>query len=169
MDQVKGIPYRISDFNRMRNENFYFVDKTMYLPLIEKMPSYLSLIRPRRFSKSLFLSMMRTYYDILQRDNFDKYSGDLWIGSHPTDQRNRFQVLFFDFSKAGCSQSGADLMTSFNDYCNIVITQFAHEYAAFYDADFKSELAKIRNAKAKLTYIEIKAREKGHPLYLNCR
>ena len=79
MSQVKGIPYGISDFNRMRNENFYFVDKTMYLPLIEEMPSYLFLIRPRRFGKSLFLSMMRTYYDIAQKDNFDKYFGDLWI------------------------------------------------------------------------------------------
>ena len=77
MSQVKGIPYGISDFNRMRNENFYFVDKTMYLPLIEEMPSYLFLIRPRRFGKSLFLSMMRTYYDIIQKDNFDKYFGDL--------------------------------------------------------------------------------------------
>lgn len=85
MNQVKGIPYGISDFNRMRNENFYFVDKTMYLPLIENMPSYLFLIRPRRFGKSLFLSMMRTYYEILQRDNFDKYFSDLWIGSHPTE------------------------------------------------------------------------------------
>ncbi len=53
MSQVKGIPYGISDFNRMRNENFYFVDKTMYLPLIEEMPSYLFLIRPRRFGKKL--------------------------------------------------------------------------------------------------------------------
>lgn len=52
MSQVKGIPYGISDFNRMRNENFYFVDKTMYLPLIEEMPSYLFLIRPRRFGKA---------------------------------------------------------------------------------------------------------------------
>ena len=73
MSQVKGIPYGISDFKRLRNENFYYVDKTMYLPLIEKMPSYLFLIRPRRFGKSLFLSLMRTYYDILQKDNFEKY------------------------------------------------------------------------------------------------
>ncbi|WP_455586642.1 ATP-binding protein [Bacteroides sp.] len=166
MNQVKGIPYGISDFNRMRNENFYFVDKTMYLPLIEKMPSYLFLIRPRRFGKSLFLSMMRTYYDILQRDNFDKYFGDLWIGAHPTDQRNRFQVLYFDFSKAGSSRFETDLMTSFNDYCNIIINQFAHEYAPFYDPDFKTEVHGIESAKAKLAYIEVKAREKGYPLYL---
>lgn len=166
MNQVKGIPYGISDFNRMRNENFYFVDKTMYLPLIEKMPSYLFLIRPRRFGKSLFLSMMRTYYDILQKDNFDKYFGDLWIGSHPTEQRNRFQVLYFDFSKAGCSQSGADLMVSFNDYCSIIINQFAHEYAPYYDADFKTTIENIESAKSKLSYIEVKAKEKGYPLYL---
>lgn len=166
MNQVKGIPYGISDFNRMRNENFYFVDKTRYLPLIEKMPSYLSLVRPRRFGKSLFLSMMRTYYDILQKDNFDRYFGDLWIGSHPTEQRNRFQVLYFDFSKAGCSQSGADLMVSFNDYCSIIINQFAHEYAPYYDADFKTTIENIESAKSKLSYIEVKAKEKGYPLYL---
>ena len=166
MSQVKGIPYGISDFKRLRNENFYYVDKTMYLPLIEKMPSYLFLIRPRRFGKSLFLSLMRTYYDILQKDNFEKYFGDLWIGSHPTDQRNRFQVLYFDFSKAGCSQPETDMMTSFNDYCSLIINQFAHEYTSFYDTDFKATIESIESAKAKLSYIEIKAKEKGHPLYL---
>ena len=88
MSQVKGIPYGISDFNRMRNENFYFVDKTMYLPLIEEMPSYLFLIRPRRFGKSLFLSMMRTYYDIIQKDNFDKYFGDILIEMTSPNQTN---------------------------------------------------------------------------------
>lgn len=166
MNQVKGIPYGISDFNRMRNDNFYFVDKTEYLPLIEKMPSYLFLIRPRRFGKSLFLSMMRTYYDILQQKNFDKYFGDLWIGKHPTDQRNRYQVLYFDFSKAGCSLPGSDMMSSFNEYCSIIINQFAHEYAPFYDADFKTMVESLESAKAKLSYIEIKAKEKNHPLYL---
>ena len=115
MNRLKGIPYGISDFNRLRNDNFYFVDKTIYLPLIERMPSYLSLTRPRRFGKSLFLSMMRTYYDLLQRDNFDRYFGDLWIGAHPTDQRNHYQVLYFDFSKAGCSVPGDGMMASFNE------------------------------------------------------
>lgn len=166
MNQVKRIPYGISDFNQLRNENCYFVDKTTYLPLIEQMPNYLFLIRPRRFGKSVFISMMRTYYDILQRDNFDKYFGDLWIGSHPTDRRNSFQVLYFDFSKAGCSGGGDGLMANFNEYCGLVINQFAHEYASFYDSEFKSTIENIENAKAKLAYIELKAKEKGYPLYL---
>ena len=138
----------------------------MYLPLIEDMPNYLFLIRPRRFGKSLFLSMMRTYYDILQRDNFDKYFGDLWIGSHPTDLRNRFQILYFDFSKAGCTGEGERLKSSFNAYSSLVINQFAHDYAPYYDSDFKSTIEKIESAKAKLAYIELKAKEKGHLLYL---
>lgn len=166
MSQVKGIPYGISDFNRMRNENFYFVDKTMYLPLIENVASYIFLIRPRRFGKSLFLTMMRTYYDILQQDNFDKYFGDLWIGSHPTELRNSFQVLFFDFSKAGCSLPGADLMSSFNEYCSIIINRFANTYASFYDPDFEKAVENIKSAKAKLSYIEAAAKAKGYPLYL---
>ena len=61
---------------------------------------------------------------------------------------------------------GADLMTSFNDYCSLIINQFAHVYAAFYDADFKETVKNIESAKSKLAYIEIKAKEKGYPLYL---
>lgn len=166
MSQVKRIPYGISDFNQLRSDNCYLVDKTRYLPLIEQMPNYLFLIRPRRFGKSLFLSMMRTYYDILQRDNFDKYFGDLWIGTHPTEERNRFQVLYFDFSKAGCSGVGDGLMTSFNEYCGLVIDKFAQQYASFYNDDFESRVLSIENPKAKLAYIELEAKEKGYPLYL---
>ena len=69
------IPYGISDFVRMRTENYY-VDKTMYLPLIEDTASYIFMIRPRRFGKSLFLSIMKAYYDILQKDRFESYSAD---------------------------------------------------------------------------------------------
>lgn len=166
MSQVKRIPYGISDFNQLRSDKCYLVDKTRYLPLIEQMPNYLFLIRPRRFGKSLFLSMMRTYYDILQRDNFDKYFGDLWIGTHPTEERNRFQVLYFDFSKAGCSGVGDGLMTSFNEYCGLVIDKFAQQYASFYNDDFESRVLSIENPKAKLAYIELEAKEKGYPLYL---
>lgn len=125
MNNVKRIPYGISDFNRIRRDNFYFVDKSMYLPQIEEMPSYLFLIRPRRFGKSVFLSMMRTYYDILKRDNFDKYFGDLWIGSHPTPKRNSYQILYFDFSKANLGTGS--LEENFNNYCNSQLTDFMRD------------------------------------------
>lgn len=164
MAQVKGIPYGISDFNRIRNNNFYFVDKTMYLPLIEKMPNYLFLIRPRRFGKSVFLSMMRTYYDILQRDNFEKYFGDLWIGSHPTERHNRYQVLYFDFSKANLGNG--TLQENFNDYCNIQLADFMRRYASFYQNEGMEKMLDGTEAADKLHWLEATAQRLEYPLYL---
>ena len=98
----------------------------MYLPLIEEMPSYLSLIRRNVSEKSLFLSMMRTYYDIIQKDNFDKYFGDLWIRSRQPNNITVSKSFSSTSQKAGCSLPEADLMSSFNEYCSIIINQFAH-------------------------------------------
>lgn len=164
MAQVKEIPYGISDFNRIRNNNFYFVDKTMYLPLIEKMPNYLFLIRPRRFGKSVFLSMMRTYYDILQRDNFEKYFGDLWIGNHPTERHNRYQVLYFDFSKANLGNGS--LQENFNDYCNIQLADFMRRYASFYQNEGLEKMLDGTEAADKLHWLEATAQRLEYPLYL---
>lgn len=58
MENVKRIPYGIASFEQVRNDNAYYVDKTMYLPMLEETGNYLFLIRPRRFGKSLFVSMM---------------------------------------------------------------------------------------------------------------
>lgn len=158
------IPYGISDFVRMRTENYYYVDKTMYLPLIEDTASYIFMIRPRRFGKSLFLSMMKAYYDILQKDRFEELFGGLWVGENPTDQRNRFQVIYFDFSKAGASLER--LEENFESYCNVVIDLFIKDYASYYDDDFEEEIKKYSLPKSKLEYISRQAASKGYPLYL---
>ena len=137
----------------------------MYLPLIEKMPSYLFLIRPRRFGKSVFLSMMRTYYDILRQDDFDAYFGDLWIGTiQPVKGISIRYFILISLKRAVRCREGPD--DKLQDYCCLIINQFAHVYAAYYDADFKEIVEHIESAKSKLAYIEIKAKEKGYPLYL---
>ena len=84
MEAVKKIPYGVASFEEVIEENMYYVDKTMYLPLLEQQPKSLFFIRPRRFGKSLFLDMLRTYYDINRKDDFEKWFGNLWIGQHPT-------------------------------------------------------------------------------------
>lgn len=66
MEKVKGLPYGVARFEQVRSENLYYVDKTMYLPLLEETGNYLFLIRPRRFGKSVFVSMMEAYYDIFK-------------------------------------------------------------------------------------------------------
>ena len=82
--EPKRIPYGISNFVEVVEQNQYYVDKTMYLPSLEQQPSNLFFIRPRRFGNSFFLSMLRAYYDISQKDKFQSRFGNLWIGSRPT-------------------------------------------------------------------------------------
>ena len=84
MASYRLIPYGISDFAQVRREDKYYADKTMYLPKMETAGNFLFFIRPRRFGKSLFLSMMRYYYDILEKDNFSSLYSGLWIEQNPT-------------------------------------------------------------------------------------
>ena len=75
MIEAKRVPYGVSDFLRVIRENQYYVDKTMYIPLLEAQPDYLIFIRPRRFGKSLFLSMLEAYYDCKLKDQFQEIFG----------------------------------------------------------------------------------------------
>lgn len=100
MENIKEIPYGIANFVEVAEQNMYYVDKTMYLPLLEKQPRNLFFIRPRCFGKSIFLSMLRAYYDIAQKEKFQKRFGNLWIGSRPTPLQGKFQVVYLDFSRA---------------------------------------------------------------------
>jgi hypothetical protein len=99
------LPYGISDFNDIRTEHFFYVDKTRYIEKLERLNAkYLFFIRPRRFGKSLFLSMLEHYYDLNKKEDFDRLFGDLYIGKHPTERRNQYFILYLDFS--GLNTSG---------------------------------------------------------------
>ena len=95
---IKEIPYGIADYERMRRENYYYVDKTPYLQALKKAGRYLFFIRPRRFGKSLFLSVMEAYYDIYYKDRFEEFFKGTWIYDHPTDERGKYLVLSLNFS-----------------------------------------------------------------------
>lgn len=165
MAEVKGIPYGKSRFDEVRRDNFYYADKTQYLPLLEETGDYLFLIRPRRFGKSLFVSMMAAYYDAALADQFDTIFDGLWIKEHPTRLKNSFQLILFDFSLVG-GKNVDELFDSFNSYCGQVLDNFAVRYADQYDSDFVSDIKSMKVAKEKLTYINGKARLKGYDLYL---
>ena len=161
---IKGIPYGVARFDEVRNENFYYVDKTMYLPLLENTSKYLFLIRPRRFGKSMFVSMMQEYYDIAKADRFDTLFDGLWIKEHPTPLKNAFQVIYFDFSLAGAGMERLEY--TFNDYCCKVLDRFIERYRSYYDEKFFDEVQSTTDAANKLRSINAKAHELGYPLYL---
>ena len=144
--QVKQVPYGVSDFATVMSQNLYYVDKTMFLPELEKQPRNLFFVRPRRFGKSLFLSMLYSYYDCNQKESFEKLFGNLWIGQHPTSLQGIYQVLFLDFSQI--TGKIEVLEERFNAYLCIKLDSFAEQYAAYYGDK------KVQEIKAKTQYAD---------------
>ena len=164
MTSIRLLPYGISDFKQIRREGNYIVDKTMYISKMENTDHFIFLIRPRRFGKSVFLSMLRTYYDINERDNFQTFFKGMWIANHPTPERGQFQVMYFDYSRIG---GKADVLEkNFERYCNDVIDSFAEKYQNYYREDFVQEVKARLDFRAKINYVNLCAYEAGHKLYL---
>ena len=119
---MKALPYGISDFPRVMREDYYYVDKTRFIEMLERQPPYLFLIRPRRFGKSLFLAMLEAYYSIDYADRFGELFGELYIGQHPTERHNRYMVLRFNFSEVSSKLETVE--RSFSEYCCMVMKNF---------------------------------------------
>jgi len=92
------VPYWISNFESLVTEWYYYVDRTNYLQVLEDMWKYLILLRPRRFWKSLMISMMQYYYDQNEKENFEKMFWKLYVWKTATEFKNKFQVLFMEFT-----------------------------------------------------------------------
>ena len=123
---MKALPYGISDFPRIMREDYYYVDKTRYIEMLERQPPYLFLIRPRRFGKSLFLAMLEAYYSIDYADRFEELFGELHIGRHPTRRHNSYMVLRFNFSEVSSKLETVE--RSFSEYCCMVMKNFILKY-----------------------------------------
>lgn len=164
MAEIKLIPYGISDFKQVRKENKYYSDKTMFLERMERAGNFLFLVRPRRFGKSIFLSMMRCYYDVNEAENFNELFGGLYVHEHPTEERGKFQVLYLDFSQVGGDSKTA--RERFEAYGCSALDRFAMNYGRFYDENIAFDVKAIKTFAGKLTWIAGAARSAGYRLYL---
>jgi hypothetical protein len=162
------LPYGISDFNDIRTENFFYVDKTRYIEELERLNAkYLFFIRPRRFGKSLFLSILEHYYDLNKKDDFDSLFGDLYIGKHPTERRNQYFILYLDFSGLDTSDS-IELKRSFKEVFQDAIIQFFNKYTTYFeDVSILRDRVEQRNSLRSIWDILFGAVKKsGHKIYL---
>ncbi len=164
MEEIKQVPYGVSDFVMVRERNLYYVDKTMFLSLLEQQPDNVFYIRPRRFGKSLFISMMRAYYDKAMAANFDSLFGGLWVHEHPTPLRGRYQMLYLDFSQVGGDIDR--LSERFNDYCSLMLDDFMHSYRDEYPDETVKAFFETRQMADKLDLIRNSAVRLRIPLYL---
>ena len=154
MEKYKLLPYGISDYAQVKREGKYMVDKTMYLERMERAGNFLFLIRPRRFGKSMFLSMMESYYDIEAKDNFDLLFGDTYVGSHPTAERNEYQVLRLDFSKPGGNKDTIE--ENVNGYLDLMYGDFVSRYAKYYPENYVVEYNQQKSTSDRVNYVHQK-------------
>ncbi|MCQ2209293.1 MAG: ATP-binding protein [Paludibacteraceae bacterium] len=141
---MKKIPYGMGNFADIILDNYYYVDKTRYIAEVEQAARFFFFIRPRRFGKSLFLSMLENYYDRNRKEKFDALFGDLWIGQHPTEQRNSYAVMRLDFSKVSSNLDECE--DSFNAICYLAYQAFCKNYRNILPSNTLESLRKDASA-----------------------
>jgi hypothetical protein len=132
---IKRIPYGVANYELLVQQNSYYVDKTTFLPVVEEAGNYLFFIRPRRFGKSLFLSVMEAYYDVFYKDRFKEFFKDTWIYDHPTEERNKYLVLSLNFSVV--EPHPGKMETSFSNHVRGEAVDFIQKYSDFLSANKK--------------------------------
>ncbi|MCB0084122.1 MAG: AAA family ATPase, partial [Caldilineaceae bacterium] len=125
------LPYAIRDFEKLITEDYYYVDRTDHIRVMEQLGSELLLLRPRRFGKSLWLSTLMNYYDLAKAEDFDRLFGKLAIGQNPTGLQNRYLVMRWDFSQVQSHGTSADVEQALHDHINVQIEKFHRYYRAF--------------------------------------
>ena len=158
-----AIPYGLAYFKGIRQEGSLYVDKTRFIREMEK-ERHVFLIRPRRFGKSLWLSALDSYYDRKQAKEFEAVFGGTDIGRQPTENRNRYLILRFNFS--AFNNKLETLEERFEEYC---FTQFRG--AIERNADLFSDAAMQRILSAsgingRLNELFLYAGQQDIPLYV---
>jgi len=124
-------PYGISDFAKIIQGGYWYVDRTDHLRLIEDGGEQLLFLRPRRFGKSLLLSMLENYYDLAKADQFQQLFGHLKIGTNPTPKQNQYFVMKWDFSAVQVQGDIQSLEMALHEHLNDCISGVATKYRHF--------------------------------------
>ena len=160
----KRIPYGMMNFVDVRKDDCYFVDKTRFIPTMEQANKFFFFIRPRRFGKSLTMSMLQHYYDVLDKDKFDELYGDLYIGKHPTEERGSYLVIQLNFAVVNAELN--NYRRSLDAHCNTEFNYFCDVYADYLPKGLKEEMNKKNGAVEQLDYLYKECKKHDLKIYL---
>ena len=160
----KRLPYGMMNFADIRREDYYYVDKTRFIPMIEEADRFFFFIRPRRFGKSLTLNLLQHYYDVRTRDRFEALFGDLYIGQHPTPSRNTYLVLYLNFS--GITGELSNYRKGLDAHCGITFENFCKKYADLLPQGTPEGLCAVSGAVEQLDYLYQACERAGQKMYL---
>ncbi|MDY4079324.1 MAG: AAA family ATPase [Clostridium sp.] len=123
----KKLPYGKSNYKELVEKNYLYVDKTKYIEKLENLnDTFIFFLRPRRFGKSLFTSVLENYYDVNKKDEFEVLFKDTYIGKNPTPEKNSYYILKFNFSGL-ITDTEEKLVDSFNKTCNMSYKKFIED------------------------------------------
>lgn len=160
----KRIPYGMQNFEDIRERDCYYVDKTSFIEDIEDSNMYFFYIRPRRFGKSLTLSMLEHYYDINKKDKFESLFGGLYIGENPTLEHNTYLIIHLNFAEV---DAGIDnYKKGMDGHCNIKFNSFCNVYSHLLPTGTKEEMNKRDGAIEQLAYLCQVCAEVNQKIYL---
>ena len=162
--KAKRIPYGMMNFVAIRKDNCYYVDKTRFIEKVEDANKFFFFIRPRRFGKSLTLSLLRHYYDINQKSLFEQLYGDLYIGKHPTPNHNKFLVLYLNFAVVYADLG--NYRSSMDAICNTEFNYFCDVYEQYLPKGIKEEMNKKDGCVQQLDFLIGEARKTDARIYL---
>ncbi len=157
------IPYGEADFRRIRRNRWLYVDKTRFLRRLEQ-ERYAFLIRPRRFGKSLWVSLLENYYDRWWGHEFEATFAGTDIGQAPTEERHRYVVLRFNFSMV--NDALETLEREFETYCTAEIRDALERYPDLFPAAAAERILAPHSASGKLTELFLHTKRNGIPLYV---
>ena len=160
----KRLPYGMMNFEDIRLENYYYVDKTAFIPMIEQADRFFFFLRPRRFGKSLTLNLLQHYYDVRAKDKFDTLFGDLYIGQHPTHDRNSYLVLKLNFS--GIIGELNNYRQGLDAHCQTMFDYFCDIYADYLPQGIKEKLDEKDGAVEQLEYLYTECQKTNQKIYL---
>ena len=160
----KRIPYGMQNFEDVIERDCYYVDKTPFIEQIEESNMYFFYIRPRRFGKSLTLSMLENYYDINKKDKFEEIFGKLYIGQNPTPEHNTYLIIHLNFAEVAAGLD--DYKDGLDNHCSLVFNFFCDIYAHILPANTKEGMEKLTDAVSQLRFLCQKCQEVGKKIYL---
>ncbi|MBQ6339842.1 MAG: AAA family ATPase, partial [Kiritimatiellae bacterium] len=163
MEKTRPILYGVSDYAQMRKANAWFVDRTAKIRDLEA-TRYALFLRPRRFGKSLWASILEAYYDVRYADRFDEFFSGTDIGENPTDERGKYLILRFDFSAV--SKDAALVQDDFNGYAGLRCDTFARDYAQLIPGDLAERIFKAPTVGKKLNEIASGLQHTDRKLYI---
>ena len=156
---MKKLPYGISNYEELIEDGYYYVDKTEYIERLENLAEKrIMFLRPRKFGKTLFTSMLENYYDIKKEDKFEKLYKDTYIGKNPTKLKNKYHILRFNFSGIDTSTEKSTIKGFKNEVASS-IEVFSKRYEIDFYTNQEDEAENILNNLLKAFYIQ-KSQEK---------